>query len=180
MIDINSTLLHIKALADWSPYEGEREAAAKKLREIMDRHGITEQDLDDSQMSTYKFKHRNKREEALLIQVAYKVLGTDSFKQYQFRRNGRIVPNLSGIMCTIAQRAEIEFLFDFYRELYYREEDKLYDAFVQKHKIFGTSSKDKDDQPKLSSEELINMELIMRALSSETPHKRIEGFKSAE
>ena len=172
MADINSTLLKIKSLADGTPYAHEREVTLGKLHKLMEKLGITEQDLNDELVSTHDFKFRNKREKLLLNQILYKVFGSLDWVDYSYIRGKRIISNIIGIECTKAQKIEIDFLFDFYKRLYKKEEQSFYEAFVQKHNLFGTP----DDRAgkTLKPEESMKRKKMMSGMENATPYKQIE------
>lgn len=173
MTDINSTLLKIKALADGTTFEGERESALEHLHRLMEKHGITEQDLNDDVVTTHEFKFRNARERILLLQVLYKVFDNTSWTSYSYSKNGRKVSNTVGVDCTKAQKLEVDFLYDFYKRLYRKEEDLFFTAFVNKHNLFGskpTGGKSKE----LSREEARRLAQMMNGMDDATPHKQIE------
>jgi hypothetical protein len=178
MDGINNTLLKIKALAEGTSYKYEREVALKQLHKLMEKHGITEQDLDGEAVETHDFKYRNTREHKLLIQIIYKVYGSLDCAVYTYSRGGRKISNMFGIDCTTSQKIEIDFLFDFYKKLYKKEEQVFYRAFIQKHNIFGTP--DKSTGKTISDEDLKewqNIQQMMKGMENATPHKQIEGGK---
>lgn len=172
MVDIITTLKKLQALAGGTSFEFEREAAIQKIRDLMEAHGISEQDLNDSAATTYEFKYHGERERLLLGQIFYKVMG-EKYTTYRFRRGGRKIAYTVGLDCTAAQRIEVEFLFDFYRDLYRREEQRFYHAFVQKHRLFGETPE--GYKSKMTDEEMFKMGLMMEGMEDATPHKQLTG-----
>jgi hypothetical protein len=172
MTDIYSTLKKIKAVADGTNFECERESAFNKLRDLMERHGISEQELSDDALTICEFKYKGKREYLLLQQIFFKVLDTHNLKIYKYHKGGQKVRSTVGVDCTAAQSIEIRFLFDFYRDLYHREEQSFYIAFINKHKLFG--SPDGTEGEKLSNEELKKLHQMMEGMDSAMPYKQIE------
>jgi len=172
---MKSILVKLKALADGTDFENEKTAALKKLGHLMQKHGITEADLEDDAISTYEFKCHGRQEERLLAQVLYKVFGSRDFEIYTLRRRGRKIPNTIGVDCTIGQKVEIDLLFDFYKELFNREIEAFFQAFIQKHQIFGTSTAEPKE---ISEEETLKMLQLMRGISDESPHKRLPSETS--
>jgi len=170
MANINSTLQKIKALANGTSNVHEREAALKKLHELMELHGISEADLESDDVQTHIFKWRNKRERHLLTQVILKVMDCNDLTTYAYRRGGRKIAGEMGLDCTVAQKLEIDFMFSFYKDLYRREEEAFYSAFIQKHKIYGPlSGKGKE----LSNAEFDKMRQLMSGMDDASPQKRI-------
>jgi hypothetical protein len=170
MADINETLRKVKALADGTANEHERESALKKFYELMEKHGITEDCLEDESVTTHDFKWNGKREHSLLVQIIVKVFDDSRITTYNYRRNGRKVGNTLGLDCTTAQKLEIDFMFDFYKILYRREEETFFDAFIQKHKLFGPPS---GKGKKLSDEDYMKMIQLMRGMEDASPQKRL-------
>lgn len=173
MADIYSTLKKLKAIADDTSFECEREAALNKLREFMERHGISERELSDDVLATYDFKYKGERERQLLYQVFHKVLDTHNIKTYKYHKGGQKVRSTVGIDLTAAQSIEIQFLFDFYRDLYRREEQAFFVAFVNKHNLYGSSNDSEGET--LSRTELMKLYQMMEGMDSATPYKQIEG-----
>ena len=172
MTGINNTLRKLKVLAEGTEFEHERDSALKMLNELMEKHGITEADLEDETVTTQEFKWKGAREKAILIQVFYKVMDDFGFTTYSFSRNGRTIRNTIGLDCTVAQKLEIDFLFSFYKELYQKEEETFFSAFVQKHKIFGTPAEPRES--KLSEYERLKILQLMNGIDDATPHRQIE------
>ena len=128
MNDIKPKLLKIRALAESTSFEHEKESALKMLEKLMKKYGITEGELDEEAVSMHDFRFKDKREEALLMQIIFTVLNTMKCKaSYVYRRGNRVAKKL-GVECTVSQRLEIEFLFDFYRKQYQQEEKRLFSA----------------------------------------------------
>jgi hypothetical protein len=161
----------IKALADSTEFEGEREAALKKLDLIMTKYGISESDLHDDVLGDYTFNYSTEYEERLILQVSYKVIGNRDFKTFGSYRNGR-KKRSTIIRCTPSQRVEIEFLYDFYKRLYRKEKEIFEDAFIQKHRLFGIPTDGKGTT--IDNETWEKMCMYSGGMSSDTPHKQIE------
>lgn len=151
---------------------GERQNAQKKIDELMKKYNISDEELEDEAVELYHFKFSGKREEALLTQIMYKVCDkTDNIYNFVYGKSGRTVRSELGCECTLAQRIEIDFLFEFYKRLYKREEELFYHAFVQKHHLFGTSGGGKEND--ISLDELMRIAQLMSGLSNETPLRQI-------
>jgi len=169
--DIKERLSKIRAIAERGLTESERENSAKMFERLLDAHGITEAELDDKVVETYEFKGKNTRDLKLIVQVAYKVLG-EVPTIYEYSNDFRKLWAKIGIDCTAVQSVEIRVLHRFYRDLYEAEEDAMYFAFIQKHRLFGTTDREIESP---SDEELEKMRKMMSALDSSTPQKLITG-----
>lgn len=152
---------------------GERINSQKKLEELMLRNGITEDELDEETIIECVFDYSSVRERRLLGQIAYKVLDSKEniYTFLDYVGNGRRKRRF-GCKATVAQKIEIEFLFDFYKRLYKHEEEFFFDAFIQKHRLFG-SLKAGEKPGEMSYEELSKMFALMEGMSDETPLKQI-------
>lgn len=146
---------------------GEKENASAMLTRLMKKYSITEQELDDEMPEIEEFKYRNKIQRKILLQTIFKVTNSSDMYDFKNRRN------TCGAECTKAQKIEIEFLFDFYTQLWEREQKALLTAFIQKHKIFGECEAGGED--KISAEECRKIRALMNGLSDETPVKRLEA-----
>lgn len=154
---------------------GEAENAEALLTRLMKKYGISEGDLSSETREGREFAFHGAEEEKLLRQIVYKV--TNGGKAYGFRYTdtGRKCRKSLGAECTAAEKVEIEFLFDFYKNLWEREKAALLGAFIQKHKLFAIRS---DIEPTiLSDEEIEKMYALMNGLSNESPNRAIEAPK---
>lgn len=154
---------------------GEKETAQAILEKLLKKHAVSLDELDDDIISEYQLEYHGKEQESLLKQTAYKVTD-DKNATYSlcWTQSGRKCRTVLGVKCTAAQKAEIEFLFDFYKRVWEKEREALLHAFIQKHRIFG-NCKDGEKGKELSDEELEKMYALMRGLSDETPLLQIEG-----
>jgi hypothetical protein len=174
-MDIISRLQKLKALANSTHSYFEQELALKKFRTIMEKNGISEEDVVDDAVSVHQFKYNGKRESMLLVQVICKVLATPDFELYYIKRDGRKLPNTLGVDCTSGQKLEIEFLLDFYSELYRKEEQVFYEAFLYKHRIFDEKNSERKE---VSDDYKIKLLKMMDGMDELTPTKRITDKSS--
>lgn len=172
-MDKKQLLQKLKALAEQG-IGGEKENAQKKLNELMKKFDISEEDISDELEQEYEFSYKGNREKALLRQIIYKVTDKkNNFYGFVYTDSGRACKTKIGCKITKAQKIEIEYLFDFYKKLYQKEEKLFFDAFIQKHQLFGTL-KDGEKPTKISLEELARLQAMAFAMSNEQPLKQIE------
>lgn len=165
----------LKALADSTEFEGERKTALQKLTAIMDANCINESDLDADLLNIYQFSYRDNMQLRLLCQIAYKVIGGNDITAYNYyETNGRKKGRLIGIECTVRDKIEIEFLFDFYKKLYDRELALFYKAFINKHNLYSPTAEIVNS---LDHSELMRMASYVDGMESAIPHKAIEREK---
>lgn len=82
--------------------------------------------------------------------------------------------SICGIKCTKSEGLQIQIEYDFYRELWKEEEDFFFKCFIQKHDIFGKSSTE-ENKTKLTKEEIMRMQSMMKGMTDKTMHMMIEG-----
>lgn len=164
-MDKAALLKKIRALAERG-VGGEADNAEEILRRLMEKYGVSEDELDEEERRRHDFEYRGKEQEKLLRQVVYKVTGGYAYNLV-YRASGRKVKTRLGADCTAAEKVEIEFLFDFYTRLWERERDAFLSAFIQKHRIF--TIRDDIEPQEVSREELLKMQALMLGMSDESP-----------
>lgn len=153
--------------------DGEKEQAQAILDKLLKKYAMTLDDLDDEVIQEYDLEYHGKEQDRILMQTAYKVTDDkNAFNHLQYNHSGRACRTRLRVRCTAAQKAEIEFLFNFYVRLWEKEKEALLQAFFQKHRIFG-NLKDGESGAELSPEELLKLELMMKGLSDEQPLKQL-------
>lgn len=124
----------LKALADRG-VNGEKVNAEERLRYLMQKHGISEEDLEDAGVRMYWIAFKTEHERRLLHQLAYMRLGRGHafgcVGKYTNRARKKV-----GVECTPAKYIEIEADFEFYRVAMAEEMDIFYSAFIQKNDLF--------------------------------------------
>ena len=164
-MDKAALLKKIRALAERG-VGGEADNAEEILRRLMEKYGVSEDELDEEERRRHDFEYHGKEQEKLLRQVVYKVTGGYAYNLV-YNATGRKVKTKLGADCTAAEKVEIEFLFDFYTRLWERERAAFLSAFIQKHRIFAI--RDDIEPQKLSREELLKMQALMLGMSDESP-----------
>lgn len=172
-------LKKIKALADRG-VDGEQETAERKLALLMEKYGITEEALGAETSRRYDFTYHGKAQKQLLKQIVYKVTNGGFAYELRYTETGRKCKTTLGADCTAAEKVEIEFLFDFYTDLYERETAAFLRAFIQKHELFAETPPDEPiTRPRMSREELAKMAALMQGMSDESPIRQIEERSGA-
>ena len=167
----NELLRKLRAVAERG-VGGERINAERKMKELMEKYGLSEEDFEQETLIDCEFTFHSTREKKLLIQVIYKVLNSEKIYTFVNSMTGRKYKTLIGCEATASQKIEIEFLFDFYKRLYKQEEEFFFVTFIQKHKIFGDPTDDIKDT-ELSDYDLWKMNMLMKCMKDETPLKQI-------
>lgn len=169
--NIADKLRRLKTLSE-KGYMGEAAAAKRLLDKLLRLYGVTEEDFADKAVKDFIIRFHGVEEEKLMIQIVYKVTNCKDCIHLLRNKNGGHRKNIIIAQCTAAQLAEIEFLFDFYKDLWQKEKEIFLEAFIQKHKIFG-KPKEGEEGKTLSAEKLLKLFSMMRGLSDETPAKRL-------
>ena len=164
-MDKAALLKKIRALAERG-VGGEADNAEEILRRLIEKYGVSEDELYEVERRRHDFEYHGKEQETLLRQVVYKVTGGYAYNLV-YRASGRRVKTRLGADCTAAEKVEIEFLFDFYTRLWERERAAFISAFIQKHRIFAI--RDDIEPQEVSREELLKMQALMLGMSDESP-----------
>lgn len=153
---------------------GEKVNAEATLNRLMEKYGIFEDELDEDIRKRHDFEYHGKEQETLLRQTVYKVTGGYAYNLV-YTASGRKVKTKLGADCTPAEKVEIEYLLDFYKNLWEREKEAFLSAFIQKHRIFTIRA---DIEPKeLPLSELLKMKALMEGMSDESPLRAIGDGK---
>ena len=156
---------------------GEKENAQKILDELLKKYSMEIEEIEelDEEIINADIKTPTKVEEKILIQVVYKV--TNSTEEiYEIHRGGKLVSKVTRVKCTRKQEIEIRFLYDFYRRLWFEEQEFLLSAFIQKHKIFGKRLDENGNEKVnyISEDEMNRLRRAMGAFKDESPLLQIE------
>lgn len=127
-------LEHVKALAERG-VGGEKENAEALLNRLMVKHGISEEDIEDTVERDYFIRYHNFWERKLIVQIAYKHLGSGHCCGTVGTQSGRPHKKIC-VTCTPAQYIEIEADFEFYKAAWEEELAIFYSAFISKNDIF--------------------------------------------
>lgn len=157
--------------------DGEKEAAKKLLDKLLKKHNISIEELEYSEKEDYfVIEYHDKFELRLLVQVVYKITGGNNVFDYRLS-SGRLSKVKVWVLCKKSQLIEIEFLFDFYKKLFKKEQKYLLSAFIQKHEIFPNEPAADSEPHRYTDEELHKIFSMANGLSDETPHKQLEAPK---
>lgn len=155
--------------------DGEKTQAIAILEKLTQKYGVSMKELDEDIIEDFRFTFHGDKEKKLLLQITYKVTNeTNRFHTLFFTNTRRKCRTECEISCTKAQKIEIEFLFEFYKELWKKEIEALFSAYIQKHQLFG-KLKDNEKAKELTPEERLKMEMMMNGLSSEKPTLQIQS-----
>lgn len=146
----------LKALADRGE-GGEKENAENKLLELMLKHNITLDDIEENRIESHVFKielayRRFFMQIVCSVDREIKIFGSKAGKTYFI------------VDCTASQAIEIQSKYDFYLERYKKElaanNEIFYNAFVQKNALY--SSGDPQETKDLTPDELQRVRKILK------------------
>ena len=153
----------------------ERERILQKIRRVQ---ALAERGVAGEQESAAATLDRLMKqfERKLLLQVIYSVTGRAAYGcvgKYTGRKRKKV-----GIECTAAERLEIQFDYDFFREALEEEMDRFYSAFLIKNGIFPPEGKERDELPpprEISREEALKLEALMMGMDHHTRRSALES-----
>lgn len=166
-------LSKLRALADRGT-GGEKANAEARLRYLMAKHGVSEDDLEDTKESTFFIPYKTHYEMLLIGQLAYMHLGPGHCGGCVGTQTGRRHKKVS-VHCSPAKYIEIEADFDFYRHAWAEEVDTFYTAFLSKNQLFppdelaGDSAE--DEQP--DEEQMAKISAMMTGIDHRTRNKAL-------
>lgn len=130
---------------------GEKETAQRMLNKMLERHGMSIDDLATERRQIRWFGFRNSSERRLAIQILAKVCDTHSPDSYTNKR----LPKNIGVMVTPAEAIEFELHYEALRKALAEHFKDAYSAFVQANHIFPASPREsKADAGSLSDRDL--------------------------
>lgn len=168
---IKQRLLKIKSLAERGEIH-EAEIARRKLEEGLKRYGLSLEDLNGTVRKRYDYKYRFTWEAQLLVQLGYMV--TEIEESFAYDLNGKQIQKL-GFDFSRAEKAEFDWLWDYYRKEYKKDLDSLFVAFVHKHRMFGPATS--NNQQKVSREKMARMTAMMLGLGSKTIDRKVRQIE---
>lgn len=128
---------------------GEKQNAERALNALMQKHGITMEQLEENILDWREFK-RPIAHAVLFHQVAMAVVGNRGRSYRESAHNKR---SLVYMETTVSEQIEIQTKFDFYLNAYKAEQEALLNAFVMRHNLYNKDSEGKTAD-ELSMEEL--------------------------
>lgn len=143
----------LKALSDRG-VGGEKENAQQMLAELIEKHGISIDEIEEPERKQEVLDCKIKQKE-MMGQVAYMVLGSKA-RVYESTRN----KNCLVVECTKAEYLEIEASFEFFWRAYEKELKLFYQAFIQKNRIFS-GDVDGRELKDLTEQELKDLRRVM-------------------
>lgn len=175
---IKSKLRKLQALAEQG-YKGEAEAAKKLLDKLCKQYGVSLEDvLDQEKKNRYRFEiGKGKIWLSLFMQCYANVTGN---RQLRYIRETSSI--IRGVELTAYQFAEISNLFFWHKNNLKKDiehtQQLVFEAYVQKHRIFSNAPKDADENRDSQPIDLAHLRAVlamMDTINDNHYHKMIEG-----
>lgn len=178
---IKSKLRKLQALAE-KGYKGEAAAAKRLLDKLCEQYGVSLEDvLDQEKKTRYRFEiGKGKIWLDLFMQCYANITGNRELRY--IRETNSII---RGVELTAYQFAEISNLFFWHKSNLKKDFEQtqrlVFEAYIQKHRIFRDRSNDPEDAEEEQSNQPIDlarlraMVAMMETLNDNYYHKMIEG-----
>lgn len=166
-------LMKTKALAERG-VGGERENAERILAAMLQKYGISLDDLESEEETTHWLTFKTDLERRLLHQLAYKYCGSGHaygcVGKYTNRPRKKV-----GIDCTNAIYIEIEADFDMYRRALEEDLEIFYSAFIAKNNIYPPPelAGDLDDDGDVDYERQMKVAAMAKGIERRTRNKAL-------
>lgn len=181
-------IMKVKALADRGT-DGERAAAEKLLKEMMDRYGITDEDIDSGKVEYHLLKTGS---EEMFMQLFSQIFHLRFGRHAQIadirkmsKKDKKILSDAGlgdkdaevAFQCTYAEFIEIKAEFDLYKADFIKQLDVFQYAYYQKNDLLIP----RDDEMPDSTEDEIKTALqaarMSMGIEKKEVHKMIESGK---
>lgn len=170
---IENMLKKLKALADDTRgNENERAEAQNRLRRLMEKHGITEEDLEIEVRKKRNFYFKDDWEHKLICQTIYKLFPEMDIYRTQGKKNWIWAE------MTDAEYIEFEMHYCAYKASFQKEFDIFYYAFLSKNRIFPDKppeDKAPNAEDKMSRGDLLRASMMAQGIESAQVRKLIGG-----
>jgi hypothetical protein len=169
METIKEQLVKIKALAE-KGVGGERDNARRMLMSLMRKHGFTFDDLNCETKVWTWFAVKTAHELRLLVQVVTMTTNPKPETQIHSKSKGR----KHAFLLTPVEAADVRAAFGHFRSEWAREQEKMFFAFIQRHRIFTHDHSDREGACTLSREEAEDLLRRMGSFGSKDWHRPSE------
>ena len=185
---IINRIMKVKALADRGT-DGERAAAEKLLKELMDKYGITEADIDSEKVDYHMLKTGS---EQMFIQLFSQIFHLRFGKQAKFadirkmsKKDKRIMSEAGygdkdsdvAFECTYAEFIETKAVFDIFKADYIKQLDVFQYAYFDKNDLLLPCD---DEMPESSEDDVkkaMQASIMAMGIEKKEVNKMIESGK---
>lgn len=160
----------LKALADRG-VDGEKDNAVSKLQKLMQKHGFTEDDINDEEKKTWcSYWYTSTFEKRLLHQIHISVIGSDA--RYRPKQGAR---GLS-FCFTANQQIEFEYKWSIYKKSMNDQLDIFFLAFIRKNHIFASDgvTRNWEDLTPEEQQKWLDAEEMSDSIKKANIHKQLK------
>lgn len=162
-------LKKLKALAERG-VGGEKASAEEKLSLLMNKYGISDEDLSEEQVGLHEFHYKTTQERDLLYQIFYQINHERNVSQY---RSGPKSRSVLIFEATEAEALQARYEAEIYIQLWNEEVEFLKRCFIQKHRLFWTGPN--APTSRIDRETAMRMQRVMNGLQDKNMYQAIEG-----
>lgn len=166
-----SMLNKLRALSE-KGVGGEKENARQFLIKLLNKHGLTLEDIEGEVKAEHGFRFKNEAHRKFLGQIICHVCGINS-DIYTYKNHDKHVLQ---IVCTVAQMVEIKTRAEFYWKAYQEELKLFYRAFIHKNKLTA-AREEGDEEPELTIKELEELEQIRQMMQGMRRHTHLQRLE---
>lgn len=158
-MDKKEIILKLKALSERG-INGEKENATKLLEKLMNKYGISEEEILEDEIKEVRIELRSDIEVRLASQILYAFFNNASL----YKSHNTRVQYYTQL--TSSQEIEFKYMFSIYLEDFKKQQLIFYRAFINKNKIFPKEcNRISAEDDEISSEE--RKEIILSQIMAE-------------
>ena len=157
-------LKKIKELAERG-YAGEALVAREKLHMLLNKYGLTIEDLEDVQIHSYKFKYITVQERSIILQCISKVIDNPNLTYSHYKDKKKEFFVKMSEWQYVEAEAMIHFHIKQFRKELKAQLKALTSAYCSKHQLFAESSEGGDS--KLTPEEMARLIAAYQSLDDD-------------
>jgi len=169
-LDKKEIIKKLKALSDRG-VAGEKENATKLLQKLMKKYGISEEEIQKEELKVVNVTLKNKAERKICVQILYAYFNHAILYQQKNKRTTYYTK------LTAAQEIEFKYMLSIYLDSFYKEQDILISAFIQKNDIFPDDEEavEQDVQTKESRQRALKKSAMMTFMEKTQIRKALNG-----
>lgn len=151
--------------------ENERQNAEQKLKALLEKHGMTLEDIEGDAVEMRAFQVTPKDIDIFTIMVA-NVLGSEWCDKI-CTKNGDPLEGVWYLPLNSSDYIELEAKYEFFKAAFYKEYTIMLKAFVYKQDIYAKDAE--EAEPRLPTEEDIMVTLAARAMMKQHFRKQLNS-----
>ena len=154
--------------------QGEAEAAKRKLDLLMNKYGLTTDDISTEATQDYDFRIQTPEEKSVLIHIAMVVCGTQKIRSGYYEKGNKKVRREMWITLTPRQYVELSEMWIWHLKQFRKElkamRQSLVTAYVNKHRLFAQDHSNSGAE--ISLEEMMRLQAMMASLDDSVKYRK--------